>query len=138
MLYTVGYIGWRLQDIQAVLESHQASLVDIRFAPYSRNPAFRKAHLQAQLGARYVHAQALGNRNYQGGPVEIVDYQRGRRIIAGLLDQWGAAILMCACAEVEECHRKGVGDRLRDDLGLTLVHLQRPDPPPAPQLPLGL
>ena len=138
MLYTVGYIGWRLQDIQAVLESHQASLVDIRFAPYSRNPAFRKAHLQAQLGARYVHAQALGNRNYQGGPVEIVDYQRGRRIIAGLLDQWGAAILMCACAEVEECHRKGVGERLSADLGVALAHLQRPDPPPAPQLPLGL
>ena len=138
MLYTLGYVGWRLDALQATLDATQAVLVDIRFAPYSRNPVFRKAPLQAQLGARYVHVQALGNRNYQGGPVDIVDYQRGLRIVAGLLDQWGAAILMCACAEVEECHRKGVGERLREDLGLTLVHLQRPDPPPAPQLPLRL
>ena len=135
MLYTLGYVGWRLDTLQATLEAHNAALCDIRYQPYSRNPVFRKAPLQAQLGARYVHVQALGNRNYQGGPVDIVDYQRGCRIIAALLGQWGAAILMCACAEVEECHRKSVGERLRDDLGLTLIHLQRPDPP---QLALGL
>src|SRR4029077_15098670 len=105
-LYTLGYVGWRLDALQGTLEAHNAVLCDIRYQPYSRIPAFRKAHLQAQLGARYVHVQALGNRNYQGGPVAIVDYQRGRRIVAGLLAQWGAAILMCACHEVEECHRK--------------------------------
>jgi hypothetical protein len=135
MLYTLGYIGWRLQDLQATLETTQAALCDIRYQPYSRNPAFRKAPLQALLGARYVHAQALGNRNYQGGPVDIVDYPTGLRTIAALLDQWGAAILMCACAEVEECHRKGVGEGLSADLGTALEHLPRPAPP---QLALGL
>jgi uncharacterized protein (DUF488 family) len=129
MLYTLGYQGWRLDAIQGTLGALQAVLVDIRFAPHSRNPAFRKAHLQAQLGARYVHVQVLGNRNYQGGPIAIVDYPTGLRTIARLLDQWGAGILMCVCAEVTTCHRKGVAEQLSADLGVPLEHLQRPAPP---------
>jgi uncharacterized protein (DUF488 family) len=129
MLYTLGYVGWRLDALQATLEATQAVLADIRYQPYSRNPTFRKAHLQAQLGGRYVHVPALGNRNYQGGPEDIVDYQRGRRIVAGLLDQWGAVLLMCACANVETCHRKGVAEQLSHDMDIPLTHLGRPDPP---------
>jgi hypothetical protein len=101
---------------------HSACLCDIRFSPHSRNPVYTQAQLRARFKTRYVHVPALGNRNYRGGPIHIVDYPHGVPAIAALLEAWEAVILLCVCADVQRCHRQGVGERLSLDLGHRCIH----------------
>lgn len=106
----IGYSGRTMDELERIVQALDAVLVDIRFAPYSRNPAFRKASLQAALGSRYVHLGAFGNRNYQGGPVDIVDYEAGRAALEALERP---ALLMCMCRDPAACHRFVIMERLR-------------------------
>lgn len=108
--YGIGYSGRTMDELERIVQALDAVLVDIRFAPYSRNPAFRKASLQAALGSRYVHLGAFGNRNYQGGPVDIVDYEAGRAALEALERP---ALLMCMCRDPAACHRSVIMERLR-------------------------
>ena len=87
MIYTLGYTGITLAQLQALLDAHQAILVNIRYRPSSRNPSFRQHALQGRLGSRYVHVGALGNRNYQGGPIAIVDLDAGIATVGSFPDQ---------------------------------------------------
>jgi uncharacterized protein (DUF488 family) len=84
--YGIGYSGRMVDELKRIVEELDAYLVDIRFAPYSRNPAFRKAALEAAFGARYVYLRVFGNRNYKGGPVDIVDYDAGKDAQRALLN----------------------------------------------------
>ena len=112
-VYGIGYSGRTVDDITRILDDLDATLVDIRFAPYSRNPEFRKEALERVLGARYVYLRALGNRNYKGGgPVDLVDYAAGRAALA-MLDK--PALLMCMCKDPATCHRTVVLHRLAHD-----------------------
>jgi uncharacterized protein (DUF488 family) len=111
-IYGIGYSGRTLDDIQRIINELDAYLVDIRFAPYSRNPTFRKANLEKALGERYIYLQALGNRNYQGGPIELVDYDAGKFTLE-TLDK--PALLMCMCKNPATCHRTVVLRRLSQD-----------------------
>ena len=76
-----------------------------------------------------------GNRHYRGGPISIVDYPQGLRAIAALLEAWEAVGLLCVCADVQRCHRQGVGERLGLDLGRRCVHHTFPrQGQPTPQI----
>ena len=52
---------------------------------------------------------AFGNRNYKGGPVEIVDYQAGKSLVAA---HPRPVILLCVCRDPATCHRADVARRL--------------------------
>jgi uncharacterized protein (DUF488 family) len=123
MLYTIGYSGRTLDDLQQILDTHEAVLVDIRFRAASRLPDFRQPTLQGHFGARNRHYPALGNVNYKGGPITLQDYATGLNQVRTLLDQVPAVMLMCVCARVATCHRKVVGEQLQEDLHVSLVHL---------------
>src|SRR6266853_6783311 len=120
MIYTTGYTGVQVDRLAQFLEAQDTLLADIRFAPMSRNPVYTEAQLAARFQERYFHLYALGNRNYRGGPIDIVDYERGLYTLEGLLQRWPAALLLCVCRTVETCHRKDVGERLSVDLALPL------------------
>lgn len=111
-VYGIGYSGRTLEDLKRIVKALDATLVDISFAPYSRNPVFRKAALEKTLGDRYVYLRAFGNRNYKGGPVEIVDYDAGKAALEAL-DK--PALLMCVCKDAATCHRTTVLQRLAED-----------------------
>lgn len=108
-VYGIGYSGRTRDELRRIVEELDVVLVDIRFVPYSRNPDFRKAALQKTLGDRYLHLQALGNRNYKGGPVDLVDYQAGKAALEALARP---ALLMCMCKDPVTCHRTVVLRRL--------------------------
>lgn len=112
IVYGIGYAGRRVDELRQIIEALDAYLVDCRFAPYSRNPAFRKRALAEALGERHLYLQAFGNRHYQGGPVAIVDYEAGR---AALLKLDRPAVLMCVCRKAAACHRTVVLHRLQTD-----------------------
>ena len=122
-LYTVGYAGRTLEELVALAEAHQALLVDIRYSARSRIPAFTQASLARGLGDRYVHVPALGNRNYQAGPIALADYPAGREAIRALLMHETALVLLCVCRNVQTCHRATVAEALSNDLGVPHYHV---------------
>ncbi len=112
-LYATGYGGRTLDVIRQLVDDLDAYLIDIRFVPYSGNPAFRRAELAATFGARYLYLHAFGNRNYKsGGPVDLVDYPAGRDRLAEL-DR--PAILLCGCQDATHCHRTTIVKHLIAD-----------------------
>lgn len=120
-LYTVGYSGRLPHDLQALAEHLDAVVVDIRFSPSSRSPDWTAGRLQKRLGERYRHLPALGNRNYQGGPLEFVDLEAGVVKVGQLLSQ-RSVILLCGCADVQRCHRLPVAEAIATRYGLSVKH----------------
>ena len=113
MIFTFGYLGRSPDDLAAILAERGAMLVDIRFQPRSRVPAWNGGRLAARFGDAYLHLPQLGNRNYRtGGPVELADYPAGRAALAGLGRD---AVLLCACRDYATCHRRTVAESLRAD-----------------------
>ena len=103
--YTTGYTGKAVEQLPALLDFNDAILADIRFAPVSRHLQWTKSYLSLMLKDRYRHVAALGNRNYKthGGAIQIHNLEIGIRLI----QSWETnVILMCACAELENCHRR--------------------------------
>lgn len=120
-VYTIGYTGRKPADIEKVVKDLDAILLDIRFSPYSRVSHWMGYSLRAKFGDRYHHVKALGNANYKGGSVEIVDYAAGRDTIESL-DK--PVILMCACGDPATCHRTVVAEMLRAD-GFTVAEIDQ-------------
>jgi hypothetical protein len=106
-LYDLGYIGCNLPDLKAAVSATGATLLDIRFSPYSKNPTWNRNNLVATFGDQYVYCHSLGNVNYKlvgMDNVKFVDLEKGIIMICGLL-QKGPVIVMCACKDVNHCHR---------------------------------
>ena len=109
--YTTGYTGKAVEQLPALLDFNDAVLADIRFAPVSRHLQWTKSYLSLMLKDRYRHVAALGNRNYKthGGAIQIHNLELGMRLI----QSWETnVILLCACAELENCHRRIVKNAL--------------------------
>ena len=119
-VYTTGYQGTRLEDLEAFLRAEDADLFDIRFKPWSPNPTFTKTALAERFGDRYHHVVALGNRLYKTNSVELVDYAGGVRQIQA---NPRPVVLLCACADASTCHRSFVGRALAEQ-GFTVTELR--------------
>jgi uncharacterized protein (DUF488 family) len=104
-IYMTGYTGKTVAELPALLEALDAVLADIRFAPHSRHLEWRKNYLTLLLKHNYHHVPQLGNRKYKEGGVQIHNLELGIRLI----ESWDKnVVLMCACAELEKCHRNVV------------------------------
>ncbi len=125
-VYTLGYIGWTLDQIAAKADELSAVVVDVRLVPRSRVPWANQGPLRRGLGARYEWVRELGNLNYKGGPVNIVSVERGLKRIGGILAGGRAVILLCACRLPDGCHRAVVADAAAQWFGMAVVHLVPP------------
>jgi Protein of unknown function, DUF488. len=106
-IFTTGYTGKAVEQLPALLDFYEAVLADIRFAPTSRHLEWRKTYLALLLKNRYRHVPALGNRLYKSDGVQIHNMELGIRLV----ESWNTnVILLCACAELEKCHRRLVKD----------------------------
>jgi len=120
-LYTFGYSGRTPHELQTLAEKLNAVVVDIRFSPRSRIPDWSGGRLQNLLGDRYRHLPSLGNRNYRDGPVEFVDLAAGVVEVGELLRQ-RPVILLCACADVQRCHRLPAAEAIATRYEVTVEH----------------
>lgn len=127
-LYTVGYQSIKLPALKQWIENKGAWLIDVRFSPRARDPQWRQSNLENVFGFRYQWVQALGNRNFKGGPTDLVDVQTGIRIVSQLL-KTADVVLMCACWSWSKCHRREVADAIVQAVGGTVYHLQPADLP---------
>jgi len=125
-IYTLGYAGWAPADLRDEVLRLGVTLIDVRIAPTSKSPQWRKAALAALLGPRYTHLPALGNRNaFSDGPAVLADPERALGPVAALLAD-GPVALLCGCADPERCHRGFAARFLAEHLGGEVVHLPSP------------
>lgn len=117
MIYTTGYSkrGWIPETLLIEARRLDAIVVDIRFKPYSRRSEWSCTHLRLLMGKRwYFVCQALGNRNYKGGPIEIADPSKGMSDVGYIIGKGSGVILLCGCRDLEGCHRQIVGNLLAE------------------------
>lgn len=110
-IYTIGYTGRKPADIKRLAEELDATVFDVRFAPRSRVPHWNAGNLAKLLGDRYKHIWAFGNRNYRGGPVDLVDFSAG---LEEVRQSPRPVILMCACKDPATCHRTAIAGKLQE------------------------
>jgi hypothetical protein len=131
-LFEFGYRGRRLADIARATASPAPGIVvvDVRYAVPREGPKSSRWFTSALQG-RYRHIRALGNVNFRGGPIRLLDADAG---IAALLDlnraHPGRLALMCACEGYEHCHRRSIVEAIRAR-GIDVVVAPLPSPPPA-------
>ena len=133
-VYGIGYSGRKLHEIRQLVQDLDAVVFDIRFSPRSRAPQWNGNRLSDELGSdRYLHVKEFGNKNYRGGPIELVDYEGGKSIIEA---STRPIILMCVCKDPAICHRTLIMGRLEME-GFEVEELNRTKPRPS-QLKLGV
>lgn len=128
-IYTIGYSGWKNDDIRAAVDRLDAILVDVRMVPRSRVPQWSCYSLSRELGHRYAWVRELGNENYKGTveQIKIANFPAGEKRLAGLAFGGKAINLLCSCPDVTQCHRKVLPDWLAQAWKAEVVHLTRPD-----------
>lgn len=132
-IYTAGYAAWTLDQLAATRERLDAIIVDIRANPTSTRAEWRKHALIARFGSRYKHLPELGNRNYfNGGPIELAAPHRAVSPMRSLLQHF-PVILLCACRDVQSCHRNDAATYLGRQLETTIEHLE-----PTVEAPAGM
>ena len=151
-ILTIGYQGLTPEQFVTALEAAGVStLADVRIRTHSRKPGFNARALEERLeaaGVGYVWLKGLGSPESVREAGRSGDLQAMHALYAHHLDSPAAqddyatlkglaldedVCLMCFEAEVEECHRKGLAERLAADTGMPIVHLK---PGSAPELQL--
>ena len=122
-VYPIGYsMDGARQYIEQLMAQPQMLLIDTRFSPKSRYAEWREGALRAKYGARYRWAGAyLGNVNFQGGPIQLVDPEEGLRGLRMYLNEGHDLILLCQCSSYHTCHRKAIVDLLVERTSVEVV-----------------
>jgi uncharacterized protein (DUF488 family) len=123
-----------MQQVVTAVRRVNGLLVDIRYAPGSKRPGFNAEDFRREMGRDYVWMRYLGNKNFRGGDIELVDFEKGVKMIDTLLEDGRPVVLMCACGRPDHCHRKVVGQLLQN-IGFDVAELAYEPDPPKPQAP---
>ncbi len=121
-IYTIGYSGRTLQDLQQIATEKKAVIIDVRFMATSRNPDFRGGKMSQFLGSLYRPVRAFGNENYKGGEISLSNPEAGAVVVGNILEKKNV-ILMCMEADYRGCHRTVVADFLHERFGNPVEHI---------------
>lgn len=111
--YCSGYTGKptrKPEQLRQLAINLGAVVVDIRYNPRSRVAHWNKEALQLVLQNRYLWLQGFGNWMYKQGTIALHDPYTALWWLTDL--SVNRAIILCACADGESCHRKQVGEYL--------------------------
>lgn len=115
-VYPIGYsAGGSSEYIASLMAQPKMLLIDTRLMPTSWQIEWKQPTLTAKYGVRYrVAGKMLGNKNYKGGPIDIVDLATGIRGLKMYLDEGHDLILLCTCTTYSTCHRSRIVDALQE------------------------
>jgi uncharacterized protein (DUF488 family) len=130
--YTYGYHGRSLRELVAHVERLNAVVIDVRFAPTSRFPEWRRDALRRALGRRYVWVQEFGNVLYQTQQIQLSDPEKGLAVVEPIVRE-RPIILVCMCADHASCHRAHVADLIAGRVGCSIIPLKPTDVAAEPQ-----
>ncbi len=142
-LFTIGYQGLTPDVFVDVLTKAGVSTVaDVRINPHSRKPGFSSKRLAETLegaGLGYVWLKGLGSPDAARDLAHAGDIEGMRRLYRAHIDGpdtgsdyttlKGLALdenvcLLCYEADVADCHRLVLSEKLVSDTGLPVTHLQ--------------
>jgi uncharacterized protein (DUF488 family) len=126
-IYTAGYNAWSFYEFKAKTEElGKILVVDVRYSPKSFNPFWSKKNLKKYFGEHYIHIKNLGNVNYRNGkPIKIYNLDKGcKQLLNSLGKDYDDCLLLCACEDVEECHRKVIVKKLQLMTLCEVIHLK--------------
>jgi len=127
IIYSIGYNAWSFYEFKSKVEDlGNPLIVDVRFSAKSFNPFWVKSHLEKVFGKQYIHIKNLGNINYSNDkPIKISNLSKGCEELVDIMNKQGCnCLLLCACEDVEKCHRKIVADHLVSIADFEIVHLK--------------
>ncbi len=114
IIVTLGYRQEGAEEQLARLVAEDYLILDIRKRAGSRfDPAYNRGQLAQRFPQAYHRIPELGNTNYPHRPFLLVDQETGLRHALTLLEGRPGAILLCACADWQECHRSLVAELLQ-------------------------
>ena len=142
-VFTIGYQESTPDAVIGTLQSAGvALLVDVRAVAASRRPGFSKRQLAAgvaTVGIDYLHLRGLGTPADGRLAARTGRYDEMRRIFdahlasevaTAELDELGALVasgkplcLLCFERHADHCHRRILGERLAERLGVEIVDL---------------
>jgi uncharacterized protein (DUF488 family) len=125
-IYTAGYNAWSFYEFKTKIEElGNPLIVDVRYSPYSFNPFWTKKNLTKHFN-NYIHIKNLGNVNYKNGkPIKIYNLDKGcKQLLNSLGKDYDSCLLLCACEDVEECHRKVIVKKLETMTLCEIIHLK--------------
>jgi uncharacterized protein (DUF488 family) len=111
-IYTTGFEGKDFRHLPGLLKSLEAVLIDIRFTIADTPIQWRKDYLKLLLRDKYLHVSHLGDRS--GGEPDrrfIHNLNLGIKIVTEMKTN---VLLMCECREKEDCHRKEITEKLKE------------------------
>lgn len=133
-LFTAGYANCRgVAEFKELLADNRIDLlIDVRFAPVSRNPLWRSPGTTEQTVLKagvlaYKHVQGLGNPDYKSNKpaTEYADPGALVEVLTPLLEGKNVMV-MCYCPVTPKCHRRLiVHDALAAIEGLQVVELEK-------------
>jgi hypothetical protein len=120
-LETIGYTEKdAAQRLEAFLAQPRTGLIDIRYSPRCRWDArWNKSALQAKYRTRkYIHLRCFGNINYNrpGQPISLATPREWLNNVVNALLHGSSLMLLCACKDYEQCHRKTVYDLIMGEV----------------------
>jgi len=123
IIYTFGYNSNSLQYFEAKVKELDAIVVDVRFNPNSFSPFWTRKNLEKCFSS-YKHVPSLGNKKYkEKGVMEIVDLNSGCEEVISMMELGFNCILLCACLNLEECHRKIIAEEISKKTKCEIIHL---------------
>ncbi len=126
-VYTLGYAApGAAEKLDQLMTDPAMTLLDIRLRPVSRwYPAFCKASLERRFSWQYFDVPELGNLNYRDRslPIVLARSSEGLEFVLGLLRFDRPVCLLCACKDVESCHRSFVARLVQEQFSCEVVHL---------------
>src|SRR5579859_1542957 len=113
-VYHYGYSAYgAASQIEQLMRSERVLLIDTRLKPYSWRSEWQGNALKAKYGHLYRQAgPCLGNLNFKGGPIKIVDLEKGIKGLMMYLQEGHDLILLCQCSHLG-CHRYAILDALK-------------------------
>ncbi len=123
-ILTFGYQGQNVKYLGELANLYAATVIDVRYKPWSSQPGWKREDLQAALPFKYVWVQEFGNINYEGpeGKWMIRDAEGGCKIVLPILKR-NSVILLCRETYHMNCHRSIVADLLAERSGLHILNL---------------
>ena len=113
-IYTAGYNNFLSDQFKAKVDELNLTIMDIRYAPWSNQPFWTRKYLESTYQKKYTHLGNLGNRLYKKkDEIEIVDIEGGIEYLKRFVNAQMNFVLLCACPEYSECHRKYIIDELK-------------------------
>lgn len=121
-IYSIGYKNVLPSELSRIVDDLDATLIDIRYAPTSFSPFWKKDFLQGLYNDKYLHIKDLGNINFNNNnDIKILDLERG--IDNVLNGNFKNVIFMCACEDLNECHRKIIKEYLMKKYSIEMVEI---------------